>query len=80
MKKVVSILITSTFLLHAAAQSTKKISTYLFLQADKTLYDRTITTNNSGPAFGLKVFHNNKTTFKPFLEIDGDIFGGTKEL
>jgi len=80
MKRIAAILLAFTCSLQATAQSSKKISTYLLLQVGKTLYDRTITNNNSGPSLGLKAFYNNKTALKPFIEIDGSIFGGTKEL
>jgi hypothetical protein len=62
------------------SQADRKVSTLLSFQANKTLYDRTITNNNAGVGFGLQTLVNTKTSIKPLLEINADLFAGTKEL
>ena len=65
---------------HSFSQEDKKVSILLSLQANKTFYDRTASNNSSGVGLGLQTLLNTKTIVRPTLEINGDIFGGTKEL
>ncbi len=61
-------------------QTHRKLSTFLSFQVNKTLYDRTITNNSGGVGFGLQNCLNTKTWIKPTLEINANLFAGTKEL
>jgi len=56
------------------AQAQRKVSTYLLEQYNKTLYDYTIGNNPWGVGLGLQTFFNNKTKFKPTIELTGDIY------
>ena len=62
------------------SQANRKVSTFVSFGANKTLYDRTITNNKGGPGFGLQTVVNTKTFITPLLEINADLFAGTKEL
>ena len=69
----------TTFLLcfiftHTFGQTQKKVITYLSIQYNKTIYDRTIGNNPWGIGLGLQTFFNNKTKFKPTIELTGDIY------
>ena len=72
---VALIIATSSF-----CQQDRKVSVFLSFQANKTIYDRTPSNNSGGVGFGLQTVLNTKTFVRPTLEINGDIFGGTKEL
>ena len=73
MKKLITFLF--CFLLsHLFGQTQKKVSTYLFVQYNKTIYGATLGNNPSGIGLGLQTFFNNKTKFKPTIEITGDIY------
>ncbi|MGB8195239.1 MAG: hypothetical protein WCF67_25100 [Chitinophagaceae bacterium] len=61
-------------------QVDRKVSAFLSLQANKTIYDRTRTNNSAGIGLGLQVQVNSGTQVKPVIELNGDLFGGTKEL
>ncbi len=56
------------------AQTQKKLSTYLSTQYNNTLYDYTSGNNPWSLGFGLQTFFNNKTKFKPTIELTGDIY------
>ncbi len=62
------------------SQTNRKLSTFLSFQVNKTFYDRAITNNNGGIGFGLQTNLNTKTWVKPTLELNADLFAGTKEL
>jgi|APEBP8051073220_1049391.scaffolds.fasta_scaffold02816_5 hypothetical protein len=62
------------------SQVDRKVSVFLSFQANTTLYDRTASNNSGGVGFGLQTVLNTKTFVRPTIEINGDIFGGTKEL
>lgn len=62
------------------SQVDRKVSVFLSFQVNKTLYDRTASNNSGGVGFGLQTVLNTNTYVRPTLEINGDIFGGTKEL
>jgi hypothetical protein len=55
-------------------QNQRNLSTYLFTQYNKSLYDRTIGNNPWAVGLGLQTFLNNKTKFKPTIELTGDIY------
>lgn len=79
MKKVCFILFTS-IATNCFCQTDRKLSAFLSFQVNKTLYDRTISSNSGGIGFGLQTNLNTKTWFKPTLEVNADAFGGTKEF
>ena len=56
------------------AQKQRKISSYLFAQYDKTLFDITKGNNPSGVGLGFQAFFNNPTKFKPAIEFTGDLY------
>jgi hypothetical protein len=62
-------LLTQTF-----GQTQRKVSTYLLTQYNNTIYDRTKGNNPWGIGLGLQSFFNNKTKFKPTIELTGDIY------
>src|SRR6185369_7009718 len=74
MKKIIAITLFSSILTHAFAQNEKKVRTCLFTEYNKTIYDRTSGNNPWGVGLGLQFFLNNKTKFKPTIEISGDIY------
>jgi hypothetical protein len=62
-------ILTSSF-----AQKQRKVSTYLFAGYNKTIYDITLGNNPSGIGLGLQAFLNNKTKFKPTIELADYIY------
>ena len=52
----------------------RKVTTYLLAQYNKTMYDRTLGNNPWGLGLGLQTVFNNKTKFKPTIELTGDIY------
>jgi hypothetical protein len=62
------------------SQPQRNASFVLTFQGNKTTNDRTLSNNSAGIGFGLQAFLNTKTVFRPTLEINGDLFAGTKEL
>lgn len=55
-------------------QTQRKASTFLLAQYNSTLYDYTKGNNPWGIGLGLQTFLNNKTKFKPTIELTGDIY------
>lgn len=74
MQKIIATAFMLFILAQACAQKQRKISTYLYSQYDKTLYDITLGNNPSGVGLGLQTFFNTKTKFKPSIEFTGDIY------
>lgn len=62
------------------SQQDKKVSVFLSFQVNTTLYDRTVSNNSGGLGFGLQTVLNTKTFVRPTIELNADVFGGTKEL
>lgn len=63
----------SLFILSGAyTQTQNKISTYLSIQYNKTLYDRTEGNNPWSVGLGLQAVYNNQTKFKPAVELTVD--------
>jgi hypothetical protein len=56
------------------AQSQKKVTIWLSTQFNKTIADRTIGNNPWGIGLGLQTYFNNKSKFKPTIELTGDIY------
>jgi hypothetical protein len=74
MKKLIPTFLFCFLLTQLFGQSQKKVSTYIFAQYNKTIYGATLGNNPSGIGLGLQAFFNNKTKFKPTIEITGDIY------
>ncbi len=74
MKKLIPTFLFCFLLTQLFGQTQKKISTYLLAQYNKTIYGATLGNNPSGIGLGLQTFLNNKTKFKPTIEITGDIY------
>lgn len=68
------------FTTNCFAQTERKVSSTLFAQVDRTLYDRTVTNNAGGVGVGLQSSINTRTLVKPVVEVTADLFAGTKEL
>jgi hypothetical protein len=56
------------------AQKQRKVSTYLLAQYNKTLTDATKGNNPWGAGLGLQLFLNNKSNFKPTVELTADAY------
>jgi hypothetical protein len=66
--------------LRCFCQEQDKVSGYIDLHINKTVYDRTLSNNAGGFGAGLQAFIHTKTKFSPAIEISSDAFGGTKQL
>ena len=65
----------SSFMLTASfAQPQKTITIYLLSQYNNTIYDATKGNNPWGIGLGLQTFFNNKTKFKPTIELTSDVY------
>jgi len=73
-KKFITASLLCFFIMHALGQSQKKISTTLLAQYNHTFYDRTIGNNPWSMGLGIQALLNNKTRFKPTIEITGDTY------
>ncbi len=51
-----------------------KISSYLSVQYNKTIYDVTLGNNPSGVGLGIETVFNTRSKFKPAIEITGDVY------
>lgn len=74
MKKLIPTFLLCFLLTQLFGQTQKKVSTYLFTEYNKTITGATLGNNPSGIGLGLQAFFNNKTKFKPTIEITGDIY------
>ncbi len=74
MRKIITPLVFCLILTQGFGQKQKKLSTYLLTQYNNTLYDYTIGNNPWGMGLGLQAFLNNKTKFKPTIDLTGDIY------
>jgi hypothetical protein len=74
MKKLIPTFLLCFILTQVFAQTQKKVTAYLLTQYNKTIYDGTLGNNPSGVGLGLQTFFNNKTKFKPTIELTGDIY------
>jgi len=74
MQKFITTLLTCFILTLTFGQTERKVSTYLLAHFNKTIYDRTLGNNPWGVGLGLQTFLNNKTKFKPTIELTGDIY------
>ena len=74
MQKIIPAFLSCFLLIQTFGQTQKKAATYLLAQYNKTIYDRTLGNNPSGVGLGFQTFFNNKTKFKPTIELTGDIY------
>ena len=74
MKKIISPLLFSFFLTQAFGQAQKKLTTYLSIQYNNTISDKTMGNNPWGAGLGVQTFFNNKSKFKPTIELTCDIY------
>ena len=74
MQKIISAFLLCFILTQVHGQSRKKVSTYLFVQNNHTIYDQTAGNNPWGIGLGLQTFFNNKTKFKPTMEFTADVY------
>jgi len=74
MKIFTAILLWMFSLIQVYGQSQRNISTYILAQYTKTIRDATLGNNPWGIGLGFQSFLNNKTKFKPTIELTGDIY------
>jgi hypothetical protein len=74
MQKIITTFLLCLLLTQSFGQTQGKVSTSLLTQYNNTLYDYTIGNNPWGVGLGLQTFFNNKTKFKPTIELTGDIY------
>ncbi|MBS4064027.1 MAG: hypothetical protein KGZ74_05680 [Chitinophagaceae bacterium] len=74
MQKLITTFLLCFILTQSYSQTQRKFSAYLLTQYNKTLYDYTARNNPWGIGLGLQTFFNNKTNFKPTIELTGDIY------
>lgn len=74
MQRFFIVLFTFLILTQSFGQTKRKVSTFLLTQYNSTVYDYTKESNPWGIGLGLQTFLNNKTKFKPTIELTGDIY------
>jgi len=74
MKRLIPTCLFCFILTQAFGQTKRKVSSYLFAEYNKTLYDYTSGNNPWGVGLGLQAFLNNKTRFKPGIELTRDVY------
>ena len=74
MERLISTFLFCFLLAQLFGQTNRKVSSYLSAEYNKTLYDYTLGNNPWGAGIGLQVFLNNKTKFKPTIELTSDIY------
>ncbi len=74
MERLISTFLFCFLLAQLFGQTNRKVSSYLSSEYNKTLYDYTLGNNPWGAGIGLHVFLNNKTKFKPTIELTSDIY------
>jgi len=74
MLKFFTTLILTVILSTSFGQAERKVSTYLLAQYSKTLYDKTIGNNPWGVGLELQAILNNKTKFKPTIDLTADVY------
>lgn len=72
MHKIILAFLAFFSLTQTFGQTQKKVSTYLSTQYNKTIHDQTSGNNPWGIGLGLQAFYNNKSKFKPTIELTGD--------
>ena len=74
MQKIFITILFTFVIATASSQSQRKVSVYLETQYNSTLYDYTANNNPWGIGLGLQAYFNNKTKFKPTIELTGDLY------
>lgn len=74
------LLLTLLVSLNCFSQAGRKLSSFLSLQVNGALYDRTIQNNKVGVGAGLQTQLNTRSRVKPALELNADAFAGNKIL
>ncbi|MEO8413352.1 MAG: hypothetical protein ABI472_06815 [Ginsengibacter sp.] len=74
MQKITTTLLFCFILMQTFGQTRKKVSSYLLVQYNQTIYDRTIGNNPWGVGAGLQTFFNSRVKFAPTIELTGDIY------
>ena len=74
MQRIITAFLLCFTLTYTFGQAQKKVTTYLSGEYNKTIYDRTLGNNPWGIGLGLQTFFNNKTKFKPTIELTADIY------
>ena len=74
MLQKLTLILLSFIIAFSTVKAQIKISSYLSVQYNKTIYDITYGNNPSGIGLGLETVLNTKTKFKPVIEITGDIY------
>ena len=74
MKKLIPTFLFCFLLTQVFGQTSRKLSFYVFANYNNTLYDYTVGNNPWGVGLGLQAFLNNKTKFKPTIELTADTY------
>lgn len=74
MRRFISTLLCCLVISMALAQKERKITTYVSTQYNTTLADYTKGNNPWGIGLGIQAFLNNKSKFKPTIELTSDIY------
>jgi hypothetical protein len=61
-------------------QNKDKVDGYLSVQYNTTVHDRTLSNNRNGVGLGVELLLNSSKWIRPALQVNGSLFGGTKEL
>ena len=72
MKKLIPTFLFCFLLTQVFGQATRKVSSYILANYNKTLYDYTVGNNPWAVGLGLQAFLNNKSKFKPTVELTAD--------
>jgi len=74
MKKLIPTFLFCFLLTQVFGQTSRKLSFYVFANYNNTLYDYTVGNNPWGVGLELQAFLNNKTKFKPTIELTADTY------
>ena len=74
MKRLISTFLFCFLLTQVLGQTKRKVSSYIFANYNNTLSDYTIGNNPWGAGLGIQAFLNNKTKFKPTIELTADTY------
>lgn len=74
MKKIITFFLLCFIFVPTFGQAQKKVTIYLTTQYNNTIHDVTLGNNPWGIGLGLQAFLNNKTKFKPTIELTSDIY------
>ncbi len=66
--------------IHCFCQADRPVSAYVAFNVNSTMYDRTLANNAVGFGAGLQLYIRTKTWLRAALDVNGEVFGGTKQL